>query len=117
MRCDLVPLHRELTAEREHWRPIEVGMSDAGHEVGRAGTERGEANAGNTCRRRRGLGHECGGGLVLRENELEPCLLETFDEVDDFSPRVTVDVPHARSAQPVADRTRDARSHTHRMPP
>src|SRR2546423_482041 len=103
MRGDLEPLRRELAAESEHGRAVEVCVSDTGHEIGRAGPERDETDARDTGRRRRGLSHERGRGLVLREDEVEPRLPESLDEVHDLTARMSVDIADAGGAQPIAD--------------
>jgi hypothetical protein len=117
VRRDLVPLRRELAAERENRCPVEVCVSDAGHEVGRPRPERGKTDARDTGRGCGGLRHERSRGLVLAQNELEPRLPESLDEVDNLSTGMSVHVSHAGGAQPVADRARDAQCHPHRMPP
>ena len=117
MRGDLVSLRRELAAERENGRPVEVRVSDPGHEVGRAGPERGKTDARDTGRGCHGFRHERSRGLVLVQNELEPRLPESLNEVDNLSTRVSVHISHAGGAQSVADRARDAQWHAHRMPP
>src|SRR5438132_8578242 len=98
MRRDLEPIARQLTGEREERRPVEVRLRDAGHEVGRTGTERRDADTGDTRRGGHRVGHERGGCLVTREDELEPGRAESLDEIDDLAARMTEHAAHARVA-------------------
>ena len=92
-------------------------MRDAGDEIGRTRAERGEAHAGSACQRRAGLGHERGGRLVFGQNELEPRLAESLDEVDHLAAGMAEDVADAGRAQAIAYRAGDTRSHGDSMPP
>jgi len=92
-------------------------VSDPGHQVGSAGTERRETDARDTGGRRGGLGHERRRGLVLCKNKFEAGLSESFDQIDDLSAGMPVHISHARRAQSVTDRVRNGQSHAHRMPP
>src|SRR3989449_3057111 len=117
MRRDLITVRRELTRERQDGRAIEVRVRDAGDEIGRTRAERGEAHAGNAGQRCAGLGHERGGRLVFGQNELEPRLAESLDEVDHLAAGMAVDVADAGRAQAIAYRAGDTRSHGDSMPP
>jgi hypothetical protein len=86
-------------------------VRNAGDEVRRARPERREADARNARRSRRGLRHERRGGLVLCEDELESCLAEALDQIDDLSAGMPIHVPHAGGAKPISDRARDCHSH------
>ena len=59
----------DLTGERDHRGIVEVGVGDAGGEVGGAGAERGQADAGLAGEAAVGVGHERGALLVTRGHE------------------------------------------------
>ncbi len=107
MRRDLVAIHRQLAAEREHRRAIEKGLGDASDEIGRARAERRDADAGDPARSSHGVGHERRGGLVAGEDELEPGGAETLDEIDHLAAGMAHDVTHARRVEPLADQLSD----------
>src|SRR5207249_4735301 len=78
---------------------VEVGLRDSGHEIRRTGAERAEAHTRNAGEGRCCLSHECGGRLVFGQHELEACLTESFDEVDDLPAGMPEHVPDARCAE------------------
>ena len=53
-----------LAGDRDHRRPVEVGVGDAGHEVRRAGSERAHRDRGTTGQPAVDVGHERGALLV-----------------------------------------------------
>ena len=62
-------------------RAVQEGASDAGCEVGRAGTDGGHADARNAGEASDGLGHEAGGGLAGGEDEVDlAAAAQSFDE-------------------------------------
>src|SRR5947208_8764179 len=102
MRRDLIAVRRELTRECEDRCAIEIRVRDAGDEVRRTRAERSQAGARNAAERCAGLGHERSGGLVLGQDELEPGLAETLDEVDHLPSGMAVHVTDSRRVKAVA---------------
>ena len=64
----------EVAGDRDHRRAIEIGRSDAGGEIGRAGSERCDAQPGCAGHAAGDVGGEAGRAFVGGEHELDPAL-------------------------------------------
>jgi hypothetical protein len=64
----------EVAGDRDHRRAIEIGRSDSGGEIGRAGSERCDAKPGRAGHAAGDIGGEAGRALVGGEHEVDPAL-------------------------------------------
>src|SRR5438270_8488573 len=64
-------LETDLTGDGDEWGAVDMRVRDSGDEVGRAGTERGQAHPRIRRESAVDVGHEGGALLVPREDELD----------------------------------------------
>src|SRR2546425_9478856 len=74
------PVPARLAGDGHHRRPIEVRVAEAGGEVGRAGAERAETDAGAAAEASPHVGHERRALLVTAGHELDAGVEERVEE-------------------------------------
>ena len=85
---------RLLAGDHEHRHGTELGVGGGGDEVGRAGAERGQADAGLAGESAIGGGHEAGGLLVAGQHQPDRGARERVEQVEVFLARHAVDGVH-----------------------
>ena len=76
-------------------RAVHVGVGHAGHQVGGAGSQRGQADARPAGQAAVDVGHEGGPLLVSRRHKTNGTVQEHFEEVDVFLAGNAENVLHA----------------------
>ena len=72
---------RLLASDHEHGHAAELGVGGASDEIGRAGAERGEDDAGLAGQAADCGGHEGAGLLMAHEDQLDLGIAERLDEI------------------------------------
>ena len=78
-------VRRDVSRQAEHRGAFQGCLGEPGEEVGGAGSERADADAGPPGELAFGVGHVGGGSLVVSQRELNPMALECVEQGQHFT--------------------------------
>ena len=86
---------RHLRRQQQQRRAVQPGVTQAGHGVGEARPQRGQADAGTPLQTRGRGGHVERRAFVVHQHEVHADSAQRFQQLDVFAARQAADAPDA----------------------